>query len=192
MSTKTDDLLPSPSPLNSASFDDQTAIVSPERKEESKTPISISADQTSGRDKIQDHINTVLEFLSNATNETLGACALGLGVSTYILLGRLGLVLIGVFGGIVLHAAWEYNGQGRGDDHAEASELKRRREVGLDVVKRVLDWREEKSKVENRGEAESLVPAATLIHELDLFNFRPATVDALDGLIEAVLRDYVK
>lgn len=46
----------------------------------------------------QELISYILRFLSDATNETLAACFIGLGASTYIVFGRLGLVLIGVVG----------------------------------------------------------------------------------------------
>ena len=43
-----------------------------------------------------------LEFLSNASNETLGACIVGLAAVTWLVLERVGLVLIGERVGLVL------------------------------------------------------------------------------------------
>src|SRR5690242_15354889 len=48
-------------------------------------------------------IDATLRFFANASNETLGACVVGLCASTYLVLGRFGLVLIGAVGGVVLH-----------------------------------------------------------------------------------------
>ena len=64
--------------------------------------------------KAQDLTSYALNFLSNASNETLGACFVGLGATTYLVLGRIGLVLIGVVGGVVLHATWDGDATDKG------------------------------------------------------------------------------
>ncbi len=128
----------------------------------------------------------ILDFLSNASNETLGACIIALGATTWLILGRLGLVLIGIVGGVVLHATWERDGQGHTADEANALEG-RRREKGLDVVGRVLDWRQ-KTKG-GTGPDDLEVPSQ---RTLDFSGFRPETSAALTGLTDAVVRDYVK
>src|SRR3954451_11700486 len=46
-------------------------------------------------------IDATLRFFATASNETLGACVVGLCASTYLVLGRVGLVLIGAVGGVV-------------------------------------------------------------------------------------------
>ncbi|GMG16707.1 unnamed protein product [Aspergillus oryzae] len=51
-------------------------------------------------------VDFVIGFLSTASNEVLLVVFAGLVGVTYILLGRLGLLLIGVASGIVLHASW--------------------------------------------------------------------------------------
>ena len=146
-------------------------------------------------DHVQKYTGILLEFLSNASSETLGACVVGLGASTYFVLGRIGLVLIGIVGGIVLHATWEYNGHNHGDDGdgAKALELKRRREVGLDVVRRLLDWRDSKSGSDEVEQKRSQATAASSSKsDLDYSNLAPATSAALEGLSDAIIRDYVK
>ena len=76
------------------------------------------------------------QLVSTASNEMLCGIGLGLVVCVYLILGRLGLVLIGVFGGILLHASWESH-------IIPISELEDvRKEKALDIMKRVLDWRE--------------------------------------------------
>lgn len=81
-------------------------------------------------------MSQVLRFLSTASNEVIGGIAVALAVCTYLILGRVGLLLIGALAGIILHATWE--GQGVLAGSVEDA----RREKGLDVVKRVLEWQE--------------------------------------------------
>ncbi|KAL9104691.1 MAG: hypothetical protein Q9163_000369 [Psora crenata] len=132
----------------------------------------------------RDWTSHVLRFLSNASNEALGVCMVGLGTTTYLILGRVGLVLIGFVGGLVLHAVWE----GTGAD--KALEARERREKGLDVVKRVLDWRND-SNADQEGFTGRDISGKPILEGLDLSNFPPETKGALDGLTGAILRDYV-
>lgn len=136
----------------------------------------------------------VLQFLSTASNGTFGACLVGLGASTYLVLGRLGLVLIGVAGGIVLHATWEGNTQIGAEDEVTGVEIRKRREGGLEIAERVLNWRDSKrraqSKDGDRGQDVDLMISAR--KELDFAAFQPATGAALTSLVDAVIRDYVK
>lgn len=144
--------------------------------------------------KVQDLTDTLLDWLSNASNESLGACLVGLGASTYFILGRVGLLLIGIVGGIALHATWESNGHSREGQDAKALEIKRRREVGLDIVQRMLDWREKELGEQGRetqGESHMATTSSSQ-HQLGYSSFRPATGAALNGLTDAVVRDYVK
>lgn len=142
----------------------------------------------------QDLLTRVLHFLSTASNESLGACLVGLGAFTYLVLGRVGLVLIGVAGGIVLHATWEGSTQGDAEDVVRGADIRRRREGGLDIVERVLDWRDSKKEVQSkdgdRGQDVDFMISAR--KELDFSEFQPATGAALTSLVDAVLRDYVK
>jgi len=136
-----------------------------------------------------------LDFLSTASNETLGACLVGLGATTYLVLGRVGLVLIGVVGGVVLHATWEGNGNASGPQSAKTAEEKRRREVGVDVLHRVLNWRARSGREATDGEEdEEAAERVDLVSkkELDFSTFRPETAKALDEFTDAFTRDYVK
>ena len=133
-----------------------------------------------------DLISQILEFLSNASNETLGACLVGLVASTYFVLGRVGLLLIGAAGGIVLHSTWESSNEPGASEESKAAEFKRKRELGLDVVRRALDWRE---KEINPQDDEPPSPSPT---RLDFADHQPATGAALSGLVDAVISDYVK
>ncbi|KAI4124230.1 MAG: hypothetical protein LQ347_005809 [Umbilicaria vellea] len=136
----------------------------------------------------------LLHFLSTASNETLGACLVGLGASTYLVLGRLGLVLIGVAGGIVLHATWEGNTQVGAEDEVTGVGIRKRREGGLDIVERVLDWRDSKNGAQSKDEdgGQDVEFMISTRKELDFAAFQPATGAALTSLVNAVIRDYVK
>ncbi|KAJ6203058.1 sorting nexin C terminal-domain-containing protein [Bipolaris maydis] len=134
-----------------------------------------------------------LHFLATASNETLGACLAGLGAGTYLILGRVGLVLIGVVGGVVLHATWEgYHSdvQGGRGKSAEA----RKRELGADIAQRVLDWRNSHSLHDTAEKHDSYDLNVQLYSgkKLDYSDFRPETAAALTELTDAVIRDYVK
>jgi hypothetical protein len=103
------------------------------------------------------------------------------------------LILIGVVGGVVLHATWEDHAHSGTGDNTQGQEA-RKRETGLDVARRVLDWRnkdisgEEKSTNDDGGLGVKLYAGKAL----DYSQFRPETGAALTELTDAVLRDYVK
>ena len=137
--------------------------------------------------KAHDFTSRILEFLSNASNETLGACLVTLGATTWLVLGRVGLVIIGVVGGVVLHATWEGTVQGNATDDMKATEARKRRERGLEIVGRVLDWREK-----TKGDIESDDFESSTQRTLDFSDFQPETGAALTALTDAVIRDYVR
>ena len=143
---------------------------------------------------VQTFADKVLNFLAEATSETLGACIVALCASTYFVLGRVGLVLIGAVGGIALRASWEYDGPNGGRDRAKATELKRRREVGLDIANRVLQWRHANTSVGKdevwMGSKDAGDPSETPGPEFE--GFQPFTKVALAGLADATVRDYIK
>ncbi|KAL8815710.1 MAG: hypothetical protein Q9223_005174 [Gallowayella weberi] len=148
---------------------------------------SITADSSVNTQEILDQ---VLKFLSTTSSETLGAILVGLGAVTYLILGRIGLVLIGIVGGIVLHATWEENG-GQFHSKAEAAEARswKRREDELTILQRILNW-----KGENDGSGSDVNGGVDTLtsYPLDFSEFEPATGAALTALTDAVIRDYVK
>ena len=123
---------------------------------------------------LEDLTTRALRFLSTATPETIGGIAVGLAACTYLVLGKVGLVLIGVLGGIVLHATWE----GRSPPAGSNEDV--RREKGLDIVKRLLDLRETRTIEEDEQEKEILGNSFE--------GFQPETGAALNELVEAVIR----
>ena len=145
--------------------------------------------------KAQDALQNILRFLSTASNETLGACLAALGAVTYFILGRVGLVLIGVVGGVALHATWEER-NGQCGSQAESAEVKarKRREDALSILHRVLDWRAgyNSNQLKVNGDISATGIKSLDPKQLDFSEFEPATGAALTGLTDAVIRDYVK
>ncbi|KAJ5888819.1 hypothetical protein N7495_008860 [Penicillium taxi] len=132
-------------------------------------------------------MDSVLNFLSTSSNESiLGVLALS-AIVTYIVLGRVGLLLIGIALGVVLHASWEGPSHITGPDGLQIP--KKRGELALEVSKRLLEWRKQPGE-----------DAGTIIIEsddmstsdLEYTSFRPAIAYALKSLTDAVLKDYVK
>lgn len=129
-----------------------------------------------------------LHFLATASNEALGGCLVGLGAATYLVLGRLGLVLMGVVGGVVLHATWDGQQLRSGEDADKStSSDARKRELGAHVAARLLDWRDQKHS-RQRDPTVNLDSANTL----DYSSLQPDTAAALTELTDAIIRDYVK
>lgn len=141
-------------------------------------------------ERVRMFTDKALRFLSTANNETLGACAVGLCATTYLVLGRVGLVLIGVVGGVVLHATWD--GSGGEDAAGPEKTAARKRDLALEITKRVLDWRETNKDPEKEQETHIKVEGSVAPKPLDYADFRPATGAALTTLTDAIIRDYVK
>jgi len=158
---------------------------------ESAVP-SLSKPPATPADHLRSFTDATFRFIGNASNETLGACAIGLCASTYLVLGRLGLVLIGAVGGVILHATWE--GSASSDTERTQTETSsRKKELGAEIVKRALTWRDtqyvRKEKIEIASEDK--VEASTSQTVLDFSSYTPATASALNALTDAVIRDYV-
>ncbi|KAI0472568.1 PXA domain-containing protein [Xylariaceae sp. FL0804] len=126
-----------------------------------------------------DLVTKALLFLSTATPGTLGAIAAALAAVTYFVLGQIGLLLIGAFAGITLFASWE----SRNPEVARAV----RGEKGYDFLDRFFETRT--AGDEKKLEQDQELDAQVLAHSFD--DFQPETRQALDGLVDAVIRDYV-
>ncbi|KAK3301399.1 PXA domain-containing protein [Chaetomium fimeti] len=120
-------------------------------------------------------------FLATATPGTLGGVAVGLAATTYLVLGRLGLVLIGAFGGIVTFIQWEQ----RNPDVVRAVKGER----GMDVLTRLLAAR--KGSEDGAPEEQAADDAeSALVRSFD--DLQPETREALNELVDAVVDNYVK
>ena len=137
----------------------------------------------------KDLTTKALQFLSNASNEALCACFAALGLLTYFILGRLGLLLIGGVGGVVLHAIWEDGGSQHTEEASQGLQERKRREKSLDVVRRVLDLRN--TKEDSKQETDRLLTDTNTTKSLDFADFKPDSKAALEEFTNAVLRDYV-
>lgn len=135
------------------------------------------SDSTSANPSLEELMTRTLRFLAHATPETLSAIAVGLSACTYLIFGRLGLILIGALGGIVLHATWEGRSASTGADA--------QREKGLDIVHRILDLRSTRAKDEDLEDDSEETPGETFE------GFKPETASALSSFVDAVIRDYV-
>ncbi|KAI0838647.1 PXA domain-containing protein [Hypoxylon sp. FL0890] len=127
----------------------------------------------------QDIVSKALQFLSTATPGTLGAIAVALAAITYFILGQVGLLLIGVVTGITLFATWE----SRNPEVSRAV----RGERGYDLLDRILETTHTKSNFEAERDDEK--DAQALARTFD--DFQPETRQALNALVDAVIRDYV-
>jgi hypothetical protein len=167
--------------------------VTPIEQDDAQTDGKPSAVETASAASIQlqDMADKALHFLSHASNETLGACIVGLAATTYFVLGRIGLVLIGIVGGIVLHATWEASHSSTDRLSANEAEQKKRREVGLDVVQRLLLSREKGADERDTDESDDEIRQLAST-KADFSSFRPDTQAALNLFTNAVIRDYVK
>lgn len=132
----------------------------------------------SNPNNLENFTTRALNFLSTASTETIGGIAVGLAACTYLVLGRVGLVLIGALGGVVLHATWEAQ-----SSHSGTEDI--RREKGLDIMKRILDLREDAAKGEDKDQDEIIVGNS-------FEGMSPETAAALNEVVDAVIRDYVK
>ena len=134
---------------------------------------------------IKEATDRTLAFLESASNETLLGCLVGLGAATYIVLGRVGLVFGGIVGGVYLHASWERAGHGQ-DDIAKSTNEVRKREAGVEVVRRLLDWKDKHASKSEDNEAD---PAYKIT---DYSELEPQTAAALNTLTDSIVNGYVK
>ncbi|KAM0719072.1 hypothetical protein Q7P37_004977 [Cladosporium fusiforme] len=164
-----------PTPVND---NDDAKATTKEGDEQPKQPQS---------NVLQALTDRTLHFLAHASNETLGACLVGLGASTYFVFGRVGLVFIGVAGGVVLHATWDGIRNDDRDESVERLEQQRKKETGLDLARRLLDLRLSAETAQDEREEAKL----NANHQLDFSRFEPETAAALDTFANAVIKDYV-
>jgi len=142
---------------------------------------------------LKECLDSALEFLSTSSNERLLGVLGLLVIGTYIILGRLGLLLIGAALGAILHASWE--GPAHFNNNDILSMPKKRRELALEVSKRLLDWPLRTiSATSDEGTDGNIVapPEDLSTSDLEYGTFRPETAAALRALTDAVVKDYVK
>ncbi|KAJ5770768.1 uncharacterized protein N7511_002819 [Penicillium nucicola] len=149
-----------------------------------------TSEHSSNSASTKELINLALEFLSTSSNEALLGVFSLLTLVTYVILGRIGLVLIGVVLGVVLHASWE----GPVSSSEGSRGPKKRRELALEVSSRLLDWskRDSATKTQSNNDGSMTGPEGLSSADLEYATFQPATASALKTLTDAVIRDYVQ
>ncbi|KAL1998435.1 hypothetical protein VTN02DRAFT_6190 [Thermoascus thermophilus] len=148
--------------------------------------------QASDSARLQPLSDHIFHFLSNASNEALVAVFAGLAVATFIILGRLGLLLIGFVAGIVLHSSWEGTNSDSPDNGSDIRKC-RRKELGVEVANRLLEWQLRRSAKEGAEDDTTGPRAAEEQSAVDLnySKFPPATAAALRSLTDAIIDNYV-
>jgi hypothetical protein len=134
----------------------------------------------------------ILHFLQTADNQVLLAFLGALALLVYLVLGRLGLLLIGLVSGFLFHEYWaglaNYGAQFgvRGFIGAPS-----RKELGIEVAARLLDWTSQRAALETDHDNE-VVRITNDDLTVDSSRYPPATAAALTELVDATIRDYVK
>ena len=128
----------------------------------------------------------ILQFLSTATPGALGGAAAALALFTYLILGQIGLVLIGAVSGAVAVVQWE----GQNPDISRAIKGER----GIHLLEKLLETSANRKAVTN---AKSIWQSDWNDEDENsstsgIDGFRPETQAALNELVDAVIRDYVK
>ena len=188
LTTPNDDA-PAPSALpESQRHDDASGIGgdASATKEDLKTPLldselnpSTSHATPPTKDDESALATKALQFASTATPTTLGAVAVGVSAILYGILGRVALLLIGALAGVLGFITWE----ARNPEVARAV----RGEKGIDILERLhLEATNTKKDEDINDENDEQFK----LKGLD--EFRPETREALGGLIDAIIRDYVK
>lgn len=129
-----------------------------------------------------DMMTKIFQFLSTATPETLAGVGVCLAAVTYFVLGQLGLVLIGAFAGITAFISWEAKNP-RFSQGIKA-------EKGTETLARILDFKEDLQRDAKDVSGGKQEDQGTDLKGFE--DFQPETRDALNGLVDAVVRDYVK
>ncbi|KAG5964810.1 hypothetical protein E4U57_004835 [Claviceps arundinis] len=151
-------------------------------KDGSNSPGTTAEDSAESTTRASALVAKALEFVSEATPVTLGSLAVAISAVLYALLGRIGLLLIGALGGVLLFISVE----ARSPVIAQAV----RGEQGGDVLARV--WNELKIAGADTTGADGQADDEDEATFKTFDDFRPETRDALCGLVDAVVRDYIK
>ncbi|KAL4986856.1 PXA domain-containing protein [Aspergillus falconensis] len=138
---------------------------------------------------LKQSLDSALHLLSTCSNEKLLFILVCLMGATYMILGRLGLLLIGTTLGVALHASWE----GLEQSHSSKYPNIGRKQLSLSIVHKLLDWEGTnpvKADLNARDVGETHYRAALGV-DADISSLGPITAGALHSLIDAAMRDYV-
>ncbi|RAO71229.1 uncharacterized protein BHQ10_007241 [Talaromyces amestolkiae] len=137
----------------------------------------------------------LLSFLETADNTVLLGLLGASAILIYLILGRLGLLLIGLVSGFFFHDYWLglITEKSSGDEGSVIALYfsRRRRELGIEVASRLLDWKPQNDVLRGDQERAEAASADGDTAVLDLSKFPPATAAALTELIDSMMNDYV-
>lgn len=178
---------PSSKSLSTPDPGPETSAEHPDTQSKDEAPYAVRAEEVKG---------FVLKFLATSSNESLAGVFVGLAIATYVLLGRLGLLLIGLVLGVVLHASWEGTSDESKPEGPDSRNPRRRKELALELASRLLDWPERaRGELPNGDEDNRQRTVETRDGrpetDLDYSAFGPRTSVALKALTDAAVRDYV-
>ncbi|KAL4980043.1 PXA domain-containing protein [Aspergillus desertorum] len=133
--------------------------------------------------------DSTLHFLSTCSDEKLLFVLVCLMGATYMILGRLGLLLIGTTLGIAIHASWESL------DHNYPSEYPNigRKQLSLSIVHKLLDrggTHPLNADLNTRDAGKTHHRVASGI-DADISSLGPITAGALHSLIDAAMQKFV-
>ncbi|KAM0483681.1 hypothetical protein ACHAPX_002175 [Trichoderma viride] len=120
-----------------------------------------------------------IQFFATATPATLAGLGVGVSAVTYAVLGRLGLVLIGAFGGVVSFIIWE----SKNPELAKAIRGEESNKV-LDRVWADLTAVRSPETPDDEDEDQGRIKSFD--------EYRPETKEALSGLVDAIIQNYIK
>ncbi|PKX98576.1 PX domain protein [Aspergillus novofumigatus IBT 16806] len=182
---------PLPSPLSETCSDvrDATDCLLTSRRDDFNRPSDLIPTITPSKGPV----DYMLRFLSSADNLTLTWFVASLAIVTYVLLGRIGLLLIGLVAGVTLHASWEAADTGLRGDPTGTSSIYRRKELSLNIANRLLQLSSRRPSEPKSNNGGIIAEAAEGLSEpdLDFSGFPPKTAAALRSLTNAVIKDYV-
>lgn len=143
--------------------------------------------------RAEDVKGLVLNFLATSSGESLAGVFVGLAIATYVILGRLGLLLIGLALGVVLHASWEGTHDDSRPKAVDSRSPRRRKELALELATRLLDVPQRKpTEVGNEvDDSRQRAVKRDSAPDLDYSVFGSRTSVALRSLTDAAIRDYV-
>lgn len=133
-------------------------------------------------------IHAAISFLAGCSLHSRIAIATTSVAVFYLFFGRLLFLVIGVLGGVILHAWWEESNPHPDWDRDNEAKRKRR-ELGVEIAQRLLG-REGLSTAHSRtGDPSGSNPENS---ESDFSDLNPATAAALETMVDAVINDYVR
>lgn len=166
-----------------ATKEDDTAITA--SNESLAQPKSATVPQSSNSQSLVDQVSL---FVAHADRTTLISISAGVVAVSYVLFGRLALLLVGAIGGVILYIWWEGQDNVTNGDNEGAAKRKRH-ELSLEVANRLTALYADNGSKQDDDEDTLNRPGES---SLDYSRMGPATEAALTALTNSVIADYVR